>query len=314
LNGQLTVEKQLNIIGEGMGKTIIKTADAHGIYTRINGVAIKNLTIDGDAQTDGEDRDCIGVSGYYGDCDYTILEDIEVKNAGSEGIDNFQTSHTTFKNVYTHDNWGYGIHAGGAIVGKNKYNVYQDLYAWNNGDYGFVDRGNYEFPNEYCYNIFDNINCWDNNGEGGIEILYQKGGVLSNSTSSGNAGKGIKLMHVDDFNVHDFLVTLNEEEGLYLGANNNVNFTNVIVKNNNTLGIEYCSGILISSCIGTIFTSCQSYDDRVTPLQEWGLYVYGTTDYVGLVNCKLTPNKTSETYISGGAVVTVITEKMLAKF
>jgi len=56
-------------------------------------------------------------------------------------------------------------------------------------------------------------------------------------------------------------------------------------------------------------TTCQSYDDRETPLQEYGLQLYGTNTGISLLNCKLSPNKDGEIYNPAGVALTVITEK-----
>ena len=87
----------------------------------------------------------------------------------------------------------------------------------------------------------------------------------------------------------------------------NINFTNVIAKNNKL-------GIRLEDCDDIVLTSCQSYDDRETPLQLFGLQLEGTNTDISLLNCKLSPNKYGKIYNPAGAVVTVITEKMLAKF
>jgi hypothetical protein len=49
--------------------------------------------------------------------------------------------------------------------------------------------------------------------------------------------------------------------------------------------------------------------DRDTPLQLYGIELYGTNTGISLLNCKLTPNATGEIYNPAGAVLTVITEK-----
>jgi hypothetical protein len=85
LSDQAEITKKVNIIGEGRDKTIITTADAHGFYIEsVDYVTIKNLTIDGDAQTtDGTTYlTCITI----GRSDYILLEKIEVKNAARYGI------------------------------------------------------------------------------------------------------------------------------------------------------------------------------------------------------------------------------------
>ena len=229
LSTNIKIYKEVNIVGEGRNKTIIKTASANGIVVLHDNCTLKGFTIDGDSQLDGTQYlSPILIAG----CDYALLEDIEVKNAGYYGIDIFQVNHSLFQNIYAHDNYRHGLHPGSDTTGRNKWNIYRDIYAWNNGKDGFNDRGNGNNPDEECYNIFDGLNCWDN-GYSGIVICYQRGGVLSNSFASGNK-RGIYLISVEDFNVHDCFTTLSGEEGLEIKLSENVNFTNVIIKNNNT--------------------------------------------------------------------------------
>ena len=305
LADKIEITKQINIFGEGRDRTIIRTANAYGIMIETDYVSLKGFTVDGNAQTDDYTYNCCI---RIGDCNYALLEDIEVMNAGVLGINIYQVNHSTFQNIYAHDNYSHGLHPGADEIGWNKYNTYRDIYAWNNGGLGFADRGTTTTPEE-ANNVYDNIQCW-NNGFFGIEIANQKGGVLSNSLASGNTSIGISLLGLEDFNINNCLVTLNgvnEAQAIFLKSSENINLTNIIVKNNYTgIGIEDCSNIAL--------TSCQSYDDRETPLQRYGLQLTETDTDISLLNCKLTPNSLGEIYNSAGVVVTVITEKMLAKF
>ena len=300
LSDKVDVRKKVNIIGEGRNKTIIITADAHGLH--INGVdyvTIKNLTVDGDAQiiTEEDYRGCIVV----GQCSYALLENIEVKNGGDFGIDTNTMNHSSLLNIYAHDNGSHGIHSGTDISGNNAHNTYRDIYSWDNAKGGFDDRGNGTFTDEDLYNLYDNLHCWDNK-QVGISIFAQRSGVISNSSASGNGTWGLSLWYIENFNIHDCSATLNEEEGLYIRFSDNLNFTNVIVKNNNVLDLSI-AGITVRESNGTKFTSCQSYDDRVSPLQRWGLLTEDAVDYVRLVNCKLFPNQISAIYNVAGAVI-----------
>jgi len=293
LDTLLGIGKQINIIGEGMGKTIIVLGmtDTHGI--RINDAdccTLKGFTVDGDSQTDGlQYVSPISV----GSCDYALVEDIEVKNAGYYGINIGDVNYSTFQNIYAHDNYRHGLHPGSEAAGRNMYNIYRNIYAWNNGYDGFNDRGYYADPDADCYNIFDNIHCWENT-RFGIAIGNQGGGVLSNSTTTGNAQRGMHLCDLKDFSINSCLATLNGADtypGIYLIDSENINFTNVIIKNNDT-------GISIRNCSDIALTSCQSYDDRETPLQQYGLVLNGegTNTNISLINCKLSPNKNGAIY------------------
>jgi hypothetical protein len=296
LSAQLSITKQINIMGEGMDKTIVRTANAKGFGITADYVSIKNLTVDGDAQTVG--------TGYItpiglNDCDYAVLENIEVKNAGYYGMNIYEVNHCTFQNIYAHDNYRHGLHPGSDTKGRNKYNTYRNIYAWNNGADGLDARGIPVDPLEETNDLYDNIHCWDN-GEHGINISFQIGAVLSNSSASGNGKNGIYLRDVEDFNVQDCSVTLSRDDGIRIYNSKNVNFTNVIAKNNNTSNSYSMSGIRIDYSSDIRFTSCQSYDDRDTPLQEYGIGLTGTNTNISLNNCKLTPNKEGEIYNSAG--------------
>ncbi len=281
LANHLVFAKQINIAGEGANRTIIKTANAYGLDITADNVTLKGFTVDGNAQTDGRQWFfCIGGS----NCSFISLEDIEAKNGGYYGINMYQVNNASIQNISAHDNWRHGVHSGTDVEGRNKYNTYRNISAWNNGVDGFDERGNDSGNiDESCYNIYDNIQGLDNGGYG-IVIGGQKDGVLSNSFASGNGTSGMYLYKIKDFNI-----------------------TDVIVKNNKT-------GIVIYNGSELLFTSCQSYDDRDTPIQQYGIQLTDSNTDISLLNCKLTPNSLGEIYNTAGAVVTVITDKMLAKF
>ena len=136
---------------------------------------------------------------------------------------------------------------------------------------------------------------------------------MSNSFASGNGEKGIYLNAIEDFSINNCLVTLSDETGIVIYSSENINFTNVIVKNNSVSDTGSC-GIALKGCSNIALTNCQSYDERDTPLQYYGLGLYATNTGISLVNCKLTPNKEGEIYVPPGVALTVIPEKMLAKF
>jgi hypothetical protein len=274
LDNALMITKAINIIGEGINKTIVVTANAHGFDVRGDYVTIKNLTIDGDAQSDAQEwLSCISVNGVAADVNYLTIENVEVKNAGMSGIDFFEANHSSVKNLLTHDNYEHGIHPGSNKAKDNNYNTYQNIYAWNNGWYGFYDRGNSEHAQqiEYCYNTYDNINAW-NNGYAGIGIEYQMGGVLSNSFATSNTGSGIqdgiKMNYLENFIIQDCNASLNGTYGVSISNSKNINFTNVISKNNNVADEGDCAGIRIAACTNLKFTSCQFYDERILTSTE----------------------------------------------
>ena len=301
LSDTISTAKKINIIGEGRNKSIIVLDFAHGSGIRIvtDYCTLKGFTIDGDSQTDGEQYlSPIGI-GY---CDYALVEDIEVKNAGYYGINIYQVNHSLFQNIYAHDNYRHGLHPGSDSAGRNKYNTYRDICAWNNGMDGFSDRGStVDYTTEF-HNVWDNIQCWDN-GRYGIDIDSQKGGVLSNSITSGNLLSGIYLSLVEDISVNNCLSTLNgitnENPGIWLKTAKNVNLVNVIVKNN-------YSGIEIRDCSNIALTACQSYDDRVTLIQRYGIDIKEGCSGITVLNCKLTPNKYGGIFNPTGVVITTV--------
>jgi parallel beta-helix repeat protein len=305
LSTTLVITKQVNLIGEGRNKTFIVTGmtTTNGILVYEDYCTLKGFTIDGDSQTDGTAYiSPIGI-GY---CDYVLVEDVEVKNGGYYGINIYEVNHSLFQNIYAHGNYRHGLHSGSDKAGRNMYNTYRDIYAWDNGNLGFADRGNGQvgLPIEECHNVYDNLQCWDN-GLYGIEIANQKGGVLSNSLSSGNTGIGISLLGLEDFNVNSCSATLNEKDGIYLQYSKNINLTNVIIKNNN-LADNFYSGVRIKGCSNIALISCQSYDDRETPLQRYGLQLSENDTDISLLNCKLTPNSLGEIYNPAGVVITTV--------
>jgi len=279
LAGVLTISKQINIIGEGINKTIIITADDYG-FSPIN--------IDG--------------------CDYIYLKDIESKNAHHSGINLWNVNHSTLQNIYAHDSDRNGVHPSGNGAGRNMYNTYQDIYAWDNGEFGFTDGGSSADPELQRNNVYDNIQTWGN-GHMGIVLVSMTGGSLINSSAHDNGNFGIYLEEVHDLTIENCSAYSNYNTGIRLYKCDNINLSNVIAKNNNVSDTFYTAGVYIDSSSGIKFMSCQSYDDRDTPLQAYGIGLAGANTNISLVNCKLTPNKEGEIYNPAGVVLTVIIQK-----
>ena len=300
LSAAVDVEKQINVIGEGRNKTIIKTADTYGFTVTHDNCTFKHFTIDGAAQTSG-DKPLLNIH----DCDYITVEEVEAKNSITCGIQNLNNSYSLYQNLYLHDNGEHGIHAGtlGLTLGTCIQNVYRNIWAWNNTKDGFNDKGTDNIFAPYQSNsVYDSIICWDN-GRHGIALCSQKGTVLSNSSSTGSGAKGLYLRGLEDSTIENCLFIDSGTGGILISANlHNVNFTNVIVKNNGT-------GIGIYNSSNLIFTSCQSYDDRATPLQNWGMEIQEGNSGISILNCKLTPNRKGDIYNPAGVVFTIITEK-----
>ena len=302
LSAQISFTKQVNIIGEGMGKTIIITADDYGFninsdYGTVDYVTLKGFTMDGAAQTDGEFNLLIN----FDDCDYALLEDIEVKNSGLTAINLYECNYSSLQNIYAHDNYEHGVHANFDTAGRNIYNTYRDIYAWDNGENGFDDWGSAADPELQRNNVYDNIQTWGNTLIG-IVLAWTNGGSLINSSGHDNGLYGIYLTKVYDFTIENCSAYSNYGQGINLTESDNISLSNVIVKNN-------YSGIAITDCSNIVFTSCQSYDDRETPSQQFGLELYAGNTGISLLNCKLSPNQYGEIYNPAGVVLKVITEK-----
>jgi len=290
LANEVEITKQINIIGEGINKTFIITADDVGIHiNEADHVTLKGFTVDGTAQTEGGDPTwycCVTIS----KSNYAVLEDLEVKESGDCGINLYEANNSVLKNIYAHNNWEHGVHSTANTATWGEKNTYRNIYTWDNGDFGFDDWGG----DDYTYirnNVYDNINAWGNTGVG-IAVSRGAGGKLTNSRATDNAA--------DDFNtffsgIADFTIAncywYDNAYGMYLGESNNVNLTNVISKNS-TAGDS--NGIKIDRCNNIVLTSCQSYDDKVTPIQDYGIQLVGTNTNISLLNCKLLPNQLGE--------------------
>ena len=336
LAGQAIIAKAINIIGEGISKTFIVTANDDGLAVTADYVTLKGFTIDGAAQTDGIEAMLSPIL-ITSEAEYILLKDIEVKNGGYYGINIYEINHSLFQNIYSHDNYRHGLHPGSDTVGRNKYNTYRDIYSWDNGVSGLDDRGT-TTGNEDTYNVYDNLQCWDN-GYSGISIDHQNSFSLTNSSAWGNGSvgewvygilidvcnnvlvnncisigndkRGMNLSEVNNANINNCFTSLNTEYGINLEDCNNVTFTNVIVKNNNTLDAGGIGGVLIDGSNGTKFNSCQIYDDRTPKLQVYGIVTSGVVDTVELVNCKLSGNLTGT--INNGATASIQSPDMISE-
>jgi hypothetical protein len=214
------------------------------------------------------------------------MENIKVKNAGYYGM-SLIGSYCTYKNIYAVDNYRHGMHPGGSLANSNEYNTYKDIYCWNNGVSGFDDKGEDGSGN----NLYDNIRAW-NNGHAGISIIFQSSGTLINSLSYDNSSYyGINIRNIDNFTLENCITYSNFTDGIYIKDCGNIDLSNVISKNNSTSNTTNDSGIHIIDTPYIELSLCQSYDDRNPPLQDAGIITEGTTKYVKITNCKLTPNE-----------------------
>ena len=295
LAGQLTVSKKVNVIGEGINKVFIITTTSSGIYLDVNSAysTLKNITIDGDAQSLSDTGSSCIVVKY---ANHLLMENIKVKNAGTSGM-SLIGSYNTYNNIWAVDCYSHGIHPGGSTASANSYNLYKNIYiTGTKTSNAFDDNGN----DDSSYNTYSYIVCWENAAKG-IAIHGQVGGELTNSKSYDNTSSyGIDISHSVDFLITDCLAYGNKGCGIYLNDNENTNLSNTISKNNTG------SGIYIEDCPYTKLSLCQSYDDRDTPTQEYGIRLYGTVGSIDIINCKLSPNKIGEIYNPNGVEIVII--------
>ncbi|MCK5601192.1 hypothetical protein KAR91_04960 [Candidatus Pacearchaeota archaeon] len=299
LDGTLTIAKTINIIGAGIGKTIIETAGGavDGIYsTGVDYITLKDFTIDGDAQDDNSiGHGCIT---FNSDCDNLYIVNVEVKNGGYYGIDNFECNYGIFKNIYTHDNFYVGFHPGSNTTAKNIYNTYEDIYAWNNGNVGFGCRGIDVDPREITNNSYKNIKAWDNTSSG-ITIGDQHGVNISHLFAYSNDGtNGVYLWELEDSNITNVVATYNAEVGIIVIDSKNLNITNSVSKNNNVSDAAK-PGMIVEDSSFIKYISCASFDDRDPMLQTRGIHLQGACTDISFIFCKLLPNLTTNLWQDG---------------
>jgi len=331
LASTLTIQgKTVNLIGEGRGETFIVTSMNHSAAMIVydDYTTLKGFTLDAASQVEEKNRYAIKLLNG----DYMTVEDIEVKNAGYAGIEYADINYATFRNLYLHDNSWLGLHAAHVVAERGKHNTFQYLYIWNHTHHGFDDGNDVGVWTSDCDNTYDNIHTW-NNGLGGLIFWYLNGGNITNCSSYDSDGYGIKIGHSENVNVSNCSAWNCNDYGLQITYTNNLNIsnssfnfnngtgikiidssnialTNVISKNNDVGDHGNLGAVLVESSTGVRFTSCQFYDDRETPLQDWGILTEGTAS-IEIINCKLLPNGTGAIYAD---TETVITEKILAKF
>jgi hypothetical protein len=311
LSNILIPNKRVSIIGVGIDKVIIKTkmTNTNAIYSEQDHLALRGFTLDCDSQLPNSKS---GINLH--NCDYVELKNLDVKNAGKEAINVYEVNHSLFENLYLHDNNEHGIHSGSGTLGRNMYNVYQNVYCYNNGGYGFYDRGDGEQGHEieHCHNVFDNIQAWDN-AMTGISIEYQKSATISDLESTGNKSTGLEFYHLEDSNISNCISKNNVPDsgyqyGVSIYYGKNITLTNVVVLNNYT-------GIQLYQCENIDLDSCQSYDDRDTLLQRYGMELKENCSEITVLNCKLTPNLVGDIDNPYSVAIVVITEKKrLSKF
>jgi hypothetical protein len=308
LASTLTIQgKMVNLVGDGRGKTFIVTSMNHSAAMIVydDYTTLKGFTLDADSQVEEGNRYAIKLLNG----DYMTVEDIEVKNAGYAGIEYADIDYAMIKNIYLHDNAWHGMHSAHATTTQGRHNIFQNIQTWNHTHYGFDDG----LPGTLdCDNIYDNIQAW-HCGKDGINIWGMVGGNISNCSAWDCNGFGINICFAKGLNIHDSSFNLNNSIGMYLHKSSNVLLDNVIMKNNNVSDSAGIAAVYVEDSDGIKFSSCQFYDDRDVPLQDYGICIQGIVS-LEVINCILSPNEIAEIYNPAGEAVAVITEKMLAKF
>lgn len=281
LGGICSVSKAVNIIGEGIGKTIIlgDAVEQGFLVSEVDHVTFKDFTLDGDDLT-GTNPYCFQIS----TSDYTVLENIEAKNAGKIGINIVNSNHCYLNNIYAHDNGEHGIHIGASVGNDSDYNVLENLYLYNNTGSGLDAYSVAESAVYAEYNIYQNVMTWDN-GQG-IAIWGEKHSILNNASAYSNTTHGYYLFYLEDCQINNCISILNGSSGATIYAQS-VNFDNFTVKNNGTGIVAYASDELI-------FTNCQIYDDDAGTTQDYAFqfheYESDACEGIRIDNCKITDN------------------------
>lgn len=289
------IEKAITIIGEGINKTfiIVTVTDATAIQITTNYVTLSDFTIDANSQ-DNDAGYAINVS----NTSYTVLRNLEAKNAGVAGINIVHSHYGLYENIYAHDNYEHGMHPGGNTTGNNTHNTYRNIYAWDNADTGFDEIGLQLANLESLYNVYDNIHCWDNT-KNGIALTYLKDCVITNSSSVGNGEKGWYLNHLQDVTISNCESFLNDEDGIIMYNSDNVNFTNVISKNND-MDDDSNSAMAHDDSSNIIYNNCRFYDDRVVTGTDIAFVeANGGEDTITMASARFL----EEGFIAGGEIV-----------
>jgi hypothetical protein len=310
------------IRGAGMGRTIIKLADASNEHVLqaedITDIQLEDLTLDGNKanQDDGTGNDwrCLYA---LGDCHRWRLKNVEIKNAvdhglfassgGDSEVEAFKDS--VVDSCYAHD-CGSSAHISGGgsggtgFVGGCTSTRWAGCYAPANYLNGFKGNGQYDS----CY-------AYDSVGGGGFETGFgaptREGATFRNCFAYDNAGGGFRHQGQGDQILMDGCVIYgNGSSGItLLNTVTRAQIVNCRISNNGsnasrtaTTGID---GISILSSGGSgptqvIIDGCQIFDDQVDemdapdPTQDYGIYVEDDT-----VDLLITPNNIIQDNLTG---------------
>ncbi|MDD5086460.1 MAG: right-handed parallel beta-helix repeat-containing protein, partial [Candidatus Nanoarchaeia archaeon] len=257
-NSGCTIQKAVNIIGEGINKTIITTGTGTGFYLfHVDHVTLEGFTLDASQQKKGHPwYESVHMGIGIHDGDFLILEDLEVKNSGSYGINIFDATHSLFQNLYVHDNYFHNVHPGtnvarGGRADGNMYNTYRNIYVYDSEiGGGFCEIGSVTYPDKVLHNVYDNIQA-KNNKQTGVDISNQRGGTISNCIASGQGTAGFPLYNIEDFTITNCTATGNDH-GIFIELNSkNIKINDCTVSSNKEHGIrvEDSQNVEINSCV-----------------------------------------------------------------
>jgi hypothetical protein len=279
ING-LTLPSNMELIGVGMGKTILKLNNAQNKdVIDANGnsnITIRHLTIDGNMVN--QTGNFFGVA-ITGGSNHTV-EYVEAKNS-AYGIAVIDASDITINQCKSHDTYYNGI----------------SIYA------STVDSTNFKITNNTVYNVKSTSTPGASADGSGIEIsgspnattkLYVRKGVIANNICHDNAKTGILVIGGDSINVSENVCynhTINNSIGAGIcisSASININTEDNVCFNN------YDSGITLDVATNTSGESINFGNFNVT-----GNRSYGNTN-AGIKNNNTPRVNINDNIIDGG--------------
>lgn len=333
-----TIQKTINLIGEGINKTFfITAADMHGIYigdSSTSYVTLEGFTLDGDAQT-SDSYWGIEIAGEGIGHNYLTIRNVEVKNTHYYGINCPDVRYSLFENLWLHDNDRHGLHPANDAGAFGTYNTYRNLYLYDNGVSGVSDPGAnvdtiHLIPS---HNIWDNVHAWGNGAEG-ITICSQSDFSVTNCTAYDNTGAGFLFTEVTNLKLDNCSAMANGSQGIKIGHSllrcRNINMSNCTSALNDTYGIHiwYVDGLNISNIMsysnnwsGICFddssdinlVNVEANNNNCNDGALSGIQIIDTTN-IKMTSCRATDNRTlTSTYISfvdgDGGADTILTTK-----
>lgn len=242
-----------------------------------------------------------------------IIDGTEVRNGGYYGINLWQSSNSTIKNAYSHNNYVDGIHLGSDTAGRGWYNNVQNSTFNNNGMSGLSDRGS-SIANEKLYNAYDSITAVQN---GGLDNEWSRGVYISGNASidavftltninaSNNVVHGITIENCSVF-ITNITVNNNIKFGLRLRAVRNSYMKNINVNDNGNRS-NFGAGVSIEDLYDLSSANISVYGGQV--MRNWeNLRVYSKTNTshdITFDSIDATEGILDNVYISGATNVTL---------